>query len=547
MATIKYGQDARQAMLRGINKLADAVVVTMGPRGRNVCMEKAFGAPTITKDGVSVAKEIELEDPVEELGCRLIREAASKTSDDAGDGTTTSTLLTRYLVVRGSKRIGAHFNPVYYKYGQEKALGLILDAVRSNSFPVKTREHIESVARISANGDTDIAKIIADATARVGKDGVINIEEGRGMETVIETTDGMRLDRGWINSSFCFDEQRQESVMDNPYVLVTDHTIASVRPLLPILEHLLKESLSLLIIAPDFQGNSVATFYGNLAKLKTQLIKAPGFGEAQRDILGDIAALTGATLISKTTGMDLDSASLEHLGRLGSCRVTAKETVLVDNTDGASNSAIPDRVKQIKALIERTGSEYEKDKLRERMSKLMGGVCVIKVGAGSELAMKEKKARMEDALYATKASIEDGVVAGGGLALLRAADEVRDMVENHAEEMGFGPHDLPQGEDEKAGFEAVLHACYEPLRQITANAGLVGDLWVAKVQEMDLYVGLDVSDMQVKNVMEAGILDPTKVVCSALQNAVSVSGIILTTEVTINKEEPSDKAALMRS
>jgi chaperonin GroEL len=544
MATIKYGQEARQAMLRGINKLADAVVVTLGPGGRNVCLEKAFGSPTITKDGVSVAKEIELEDPVENLGCRLIREAASKTSDDAGDGTTTSTLLTRYLVVRGSKRTENHFSPVYYKHGMEKALSLICDAIRSNSFPVKTPADIENVARISANGDTEIAKIIADATAKVGRDGVINIEEGKGMDTVVETTDGMRLDRGWINSSFCFDEAKQESVLDAPYVLVTDHVLTSARPLLPILEHLLKEAIPLLIIAPDFQGDTVATFYRNLGTLKTQLIKAPGFGDAQHDILEDIAALTGATLVSKVMGADLDSASIEHLGRLGRARVTAREAILVDDIKDSGSQAVQDRVQQIKGLIERTDSEYDKDKLRERMSKLLGGVCVIKVGAGSELAMREKKARMEDALYATKASIDDGVVAGGGLALLRAADVVRDFVD-HAH-MELGPNDLPKGEDEQAGFDAVLDACSEPLRQIACNAGLVGDLWVAKVQEMDTHVGLDISDLQVKNLLDAGILDPTKVVCSALQNAVSVAGAILTTEATINKELPSDSAGLMR-
>jgi chaperonin GroEL len=306
----------------------------------------------------------------------------------------------------------------------------------------------------------------------------------------------------------------------------------------------LKEAIPLLIIAPDFQGDTVATFYRNLGTLKTQLIKAPGFGDAQHDILEDIAALTGATLVSKVMGADLDSASIEHLGRLGRARVTAREAILVDDIKDSGSQAVQDRVQQIKGLIERTDSEYDKDKLRERMSKLLGGVCVIKVGAGSELAMREKKARMEDALYATKASIDDGVVAGGGLALLRAADVVRDFVD-HAH-MELGPNDLPKGEDEQAGFDAVLDACSEPLRQIACNAGLVGDLWVAKVQEMDTHVGLDISDLQVKNLLDAGILDPTKVVCSALQNAVSVAGAILTTEATINKELPSDSAGLMR-
>jgi chaperonin GroEL len=543
--SINYGQDARIRMLRGINQLADAVVVTMGPRGRNVCIEKAFGGPTITKDGVSVAKEIELPDPVENLGCRLIREAASKTSDDAGDGTTTSTLLARYLVVQSFKKVNNNFSPVAFNRGAFKAVPLITDAIRANSFPVKTPADIENVARISANGDAAIAKFIATAVARVGRDGVVNIEEGKGIETVIESTDGMQLDRGWISPFFCLDDEAQESVLQEPYVLVTDHVIHSARPLLPLLEALLKAEAALLIIAPDFQGDSVGTFYRNLAKLRTQLVKAPGFGQSQSDILEDIAALTGATFVSKTVGMDLESVDVEHLGRLSQCRVNAKNTTLVEGSSEGS-SAIKDRIVQIKALIERSGSEYDKDKLRERLSKLMGGVCVIRVGAGSELEMREKKARMEDALYATKASIDEGVVTGGGLALLRAADLVRDMIDSHAQEMQLSPSEIPQGEDERIGFETVLSACAEPLRQIACNAGLVGDLWVAKVQEMGEFEGLDLSDLQVKNLLEAGIMDPTKVVCSALVNAVSVAGTILTTEAAITKKLPSDVSALAR-
>ena len=541
--SIKFGHDARVKMLRGVNQLADAVVVTMGPRGRNVVLQKAFGTPTITKDGVSVAKEIELPDPVENLGCRLLREAASKTSDDAGDGTTTATLLARYLVVQSFKRVTSNFSPVAYNRGALKAVPLLTDAVLGRSFPVKTPADVENVARISANGDGEIAKVIASAVARVGRDGVVNIEEGKGMETEIESTDGMRLDRGWINASFCFDEVAQESVLQNPYVLVTDHAILSARPILDVLEALVQEQACLLIVAPDFQGETVATFYRNQATLKVQLIRAPGFGQGQQDVLGDIAALTGATFVSKDVGMDLDSVTLEHLGRLASCRVTAKESILVEG-GSESSPAVQERITQIKALIDRSGSEYDKDKLRERLSKLMGGICVIRVGAGSELEMKEKKARMEDALYATKASIDDGVVAGGGLALLRAADVVRDLVDSHAEEMGLTPADLPQGLEERIGFDTVLAACSEPLRQIANNAGLVGDLWVAKVQEMDEFEGLDVSDLQVKDLLNAGILDPAKVVCSALANAVSVAGAILTTEATITKVKPSDTAAL---
>jgi chaperonin GroEL len=543
--SIKFGHDARVKMLRGINQLADAVVVTMGPRGRNVCMEKAFGSPTITKDGVSVAKEIELPDPVENLGCRLIREAASKTSDDAGDGTTTSTLLARFLVVQSFKKVSSHFSPVSFNRGALKAVPLITDAIRASSFPVKTPADIENVARISANGDGAIAKMIASAVARVGRDGVVNIEEGKGIETVIESTDGMQLDRGWINPSFCLDEDEQESVLNDPYVLVTDHTISSARTILPLLEELLKSESELVILAPDFQGDTVGTFYRNLSKLRTQLIRAPGFGQGQHDVLGDVAALTGATFVSKSMGMDLESATLEHLGRLSKCRVTAKDTTLVEGARGSGS--LQDRITQIKALINQTGSEYDKDKLRERLSKLMGGVCVIRVGAGSELEMKEKKARMEDALYATKASIEEGVVAGGGLALLRAADVVRDMVDNHSGEMALGPAELPQGHDERVGFETVLDACAEPLRQMACNAGLVGDLWVAKVQEMmGEYEGLDISDLQIKDLVAAGIMDPTKVVCSALVNAVSVAGTILTTEAAITKRQPSDTLSLAR-
>lgn len=534
--TVKYGIEARQGMLSGINKLADAVVVTMGPKGRNVCLEKAFGSPLITKDGVSVAKEIELEDPYENIGCRIIREAASKTSEDAGDGTTTSTLLARYLAVQGVKQMAANFSPVAYKRGMDKAVALLVDAIVAGSIPVKTPEQIENVAAISANGDRVIAKVIADAVAKVGRDGVVNIEEGKGTETVVETTDGMKFDRGWINSAFCLNEERQESVLQNPYVLVTDHVISSARSILGLLEQLVKSEASLLIIAPDFQGDSIATFYANLRSLKTQLIKAPGFGGAQHDILEDIATLTGATFVSKTVGMDLDSVTMEHLGKLGSVRVTGKDTLLMDG--GGEQANVDARIAQIKVAIERSGSEYDRDRLRERMSKLLGGVCVIKVGAMSELAMKEMKARMEDALYATKASIDEGIVPGGGLAYLRAAQAVKAGVQDNSDGT-FAPEELPNGVDEEAGFNSVLQACREPLRQISSNAGLVGDLYVAKVEEMDEFVGFDASDMTMKNLLDAGVVDPTKVVRSALTNAVSVAGTLLTTEAIIHKDGPT--------
>jgi len=545
--SIKHGLDARKRMLTGINKLADAVVVTLGPKGRNVALEKAFGSPLITKDGVSVAKEIELADPWENIGCRLLREAASKTSEDAGDGTTTSTLLARFIAVEGMKRIEANFSPVRFKRGMEKAAKLVIENVEAMALSVKSQEDIEGVAAISANGDRVIAKVIADAVAKVGKDGVVNIEEGRGMETVVETTDGMRFDRGWINPVFCLDNEKQESLLENPYVLVTDHTISTVRPMLGLLETLVQKKETLLIIAPDFQGDTIATFGLNLSQnaLKSQLVKAPGFGASQSAVLEDIAILTGATFVSRVVGMELDSINLEHLGRARQVRITAKDTTIIDGA--GEQEQLDQRVVQIRAEIERSGSEYDRDKLRERVSKLLGGVCVIKVGAVSELVMKETKARMEDALYATKASIDEGVVAGGGLALLRAAQAVRNAMVNPDSGLELLPEEMPVDVDEKAGFETLLKACEEPLRQITANAGLVGELYVAKVLDIqDENVGFDASDLTMKNLIDARVIDPAKVVRSALTNAVSVAGTLLTTEAIIRKDEPTKPGDVQR-
>jgi len=546
--TVRHGLEARKGMLDGINMLADAVVVTLGPKGRNVCLEKSFGSPFITKDGVSVAKEIELEDPLENIGCRILREAASKTSEDAGDGTTTSIALARFIAVQGIKQVEANFSPVQFKRGMDKALKLAVEQLVATSMPVKDQRAIENVATISANGDRDIAKTIADAVAKVGKDGVVNIEEGRGIETTVETTDGMKLDdRGWVNPAFCLDEEKQESVLKNPYVLVTDLTVSAMKPMVPLMEALMEVSGDLLIIATDFQGEALPTFLLNKEKLKTQLVKAPGFGGNQQAILEDIAILTGATFISKDAGMTFESVALEDLGRLGSVKVTAKETVLVDG-EGAQD-ALDARVAQIKTEIGRSGSEYDKDKLRERMSKLLGGVCVIRVGAPSELSMKEIKSRMEDALYATKASIDEGIVPGGGVAYLRAAEGVRATVienekEEHKDEPLLDKEELPGTVDEATGFETVLLACEEPLRQIATNAGLVGDLYVERVKERhgdSGVIGLDASDGNLKDVFEAGIVDPTKVVRSALSNAVSVAGMLLTTEAAVHKEPEKKK------
>jgi chaperonin GroEL len=547
--SIKYGMDARQRMLSGINQLADAVVVTLGPKGRNVAMEKAFGSPFITKDGVSVAKEVELDDQWENIGVRLIREAASKTSEDAGDGTTTSTLLARYMTVEGSKRIAADFSPVRFKRGMDKACKLIVENLASWSEKVTTQQEIENVAAISANGDREIAKVIAGAVAKVGKDGVVNIEEGKGIETVVETTDGMKFDRGWVDPSFCLDQAKQESFLRDPYILIADQNLTSVRPILPILEEILKmDGASLVVIVPDFQGDTIATFYHNLAPIlegrgggfRSQLIKAPGFGGAQQDVLQDIAVITGATLVSKMAGMGFEAVTMEHLGRAASIRVTAKDTTIVDGA--GSQEAIDARIQQVKALIERSGSEYDSDRLRERMSKLLGGVCVIRVGAASEISMKEKKSRMEDALYATKSSIEEGIVPGGGLAYLRSAQWVRSMWEDQGVQDSFDEltaEELPLDVDEIAGFEVVLKACNEPLRQIAQNAGLVGEVIVEKVSDLDPDMGFDASDMTMKSLVQAGVVDPTKVVRSALTNAVSVAGTILTTEAVIKKDRPA--------
>jgi len=545
---IKYGSDARKHLLSGINQLADAVSVTLGPRGRNVGLEKAFGSPLVTKDGVSVAKEINLFDPWEDLGVRLIREVASKTSEDAGDGTTTATVLARALAVDGMRLVEAGLAPVQLKRGMDMAVALIEEQIIGMSIPIKTEADIENVATISANGDRAIAKIIANAVAKVGKDGVVNIEEGKTLETIMEATDGMQFDRGWINSSFCLNAERQESVLENPYVLVTDHHVSAVRQMLPLLEWLVKEKRPLLIVAPDFSGESIPLFYGNLTagNLITQLVKSPGFGSNQRDILEDIAILTGATLISKDMGMSLnDQITGELLGSARQVRVTSKNTTIVDG--GGKPEALEGRLRQLRQTAERTGSEYDKDKLKERLGKLLGGICVIRVGAASELAMKELKARMEDALFATKASIDEGVVPGGGTVYLRAAQRVQELLEARTEgDTSLEGYRLPESEEEKAGFALVLRACDEPLRQIVENAGRVGDVFVEKVRDLeDDLLGIDATDLTIKNMFEAGIVDPTKVARSAITNAVSIIGTLLTTEAIVRKPGPKASEGIL--
>ncbi len=544
---VKYGSDARKRMLRGINKLADAVAVTLGPGGRNVGLDKAFGSPVVTKDGVSVAKEVTLFDPWEEMGSRLVREVASKTSEDAGDGTTTATVIARYLAHHGLRLVEARLAPVDLKRGMDKARVMIEERFFGLSLPIKEQSHIENVATISANGDRTIGKVVADAVAKVGRDGVINIEEGKSMQTIVEATDGLQIDRGWASPVFCIDTKTQSAVLENPFVLVADFPLGNVRAIIPVVEWIVGQGRPLFIVAPDFQGDFLPTFAVNLSqgKFTSVLVKAPHFGVQQAEALRDLAVLTGATLLSKDTGMSLESLVGDMLGSARIITVKAGTTTIVDG--GGKDEDVSGRIQQIKAEIARSGSEYDKDKLRERMGKLLGGVCVIKVGAPSELAMKELKARMEDALYATKASIDEGVVPGGGLAYLRAAQQVQEILRaKDAGNLASASFDLPLNEEEWAGFRLVLQSCEEPLRQIVTNAGKLGELYVEKVKEIDDdYVGVDATDLTFKNMIEAGILDPTKVVRSALANAVSVVGTLLLTEAIVRKPKsakPADAA-----
>jgi chaperonin GroEL len=532
-------------MLNGLNQLADAVKVTLGPKGRNVCLQKAFGPPLVTKDGVSVAKEIELYDPWENMGARLVREVASKTSDDAGDGTTTATVLAQYLANHGNRLVAAGYAPVPMKRGMDKAALMIEEQIYGLSLPVRSQQDIENVATISANGDSVIGKIIASAVAKVGKDGVVNIEEGQSTETLVETTDGMKIDRGWANAAWgsVSQNEKQEVVLENPYVLVTDLVVSTVRPLVPLLEKIVEEKRSLVIFAPDFQGEAIPTFYQNHANgaLRSMLVKGPGFGYQQTEALKDIAALTGATFISKETGHSFEGITTEFLGTTGKVVTTAKDTLLTDG--GGSADTVEQRITQIKGEIDRAGSEYDKDKLKERLGKLMGGICVVKVGATSELAMKELKARIEDALFATKASMDEGIVPGGGTTLIRAADQVREIVAaikaGTTSDEGIS---LPVGQDEQGGFDLVLKACDQPLWQLVENAGKSGSVYVTKIRDQEELVGLNVATMEWVSMFEAGIVDPTKVVRYTLLNAVSVVSTMLTTEAMIRKPD-ADKSS----
>ena len=537
---IKHGTDIRKKLLTGVNKLADAVQVTLGPRGRNVALEKAFGPPLITKDGVSVAKEIELADPWENMGARLVREVSSKTSDDAGDGTTTATVLARYLYVQGMRLLEAGFAPINLKRGMDKALALIVEEVEDISTPVRDPSAIESVATVSANGDTDIGKIIADAVSKVGKDGIVHIEEGRSTTTAIEATDGMRIDRGWISPMFMMDSSTASSTLTDAYVFVSDITVSVIRPFVPALEQIAKEGRPILWIAPDFEGEALAALCQNFGQksLISMLVKAPGFGTNQSETLKDIAVLTGATFVTKDLGMTHRDVTLEMFGRAKTVTVTDKHTTIVDGA--GTEESTEARIQELKTQVSRAGSEYDREKIQERLGKLLGGICSIKVGAHSELALKEIKARMEDALYATKAAIDSGIVPGGGTTLIRASARVESLLGLKQEAETW----FPANDEEHAGFSLVLRACEAPFRAIVENAGQRADRFLDRVKEQaENDMGLDGRTMQFVNLREVGVFDPTKVVVATITNAVSVTGTMLTTEAAIHKPAKEDISA----
>jgi chaperonin GroEL len=525
---IVYREDARGAVLRGVNALADAVKVTLGPKGRNVILEKKFGSPTITKDGVTVAKEIDLKDGIENLGARMVREVASKTSDVAGDGTTTATVLAQAIYREGSKNVTAGANPMELKKGIERAVGVVVDELKKFSKPVKGKM-IAQVGTISANNDEGIGQIIAEAMEKVGKDGVITVEESKTMETVLEVVEGMRFDRGYLSPYFVTDPERMEVALENPYILIHEKKISNMKDLLPVLEKIAQQGAPLLIIAEEVEGEALATLVVNKLRgtLKAAAVKAPGYGDRRKAMLEDIAVLTGGKAITEDLGIKLENVKLEDLGKAKKITIDKDNTTIVEGSGKSKD--IEGRVKQIRTQVEETTSDYDREKLQERLAKLVGGVAVIKVGAATETEMKEKKARVEDAMHATKAAVEEGIVAGGGVALLRAQKAI---------------DSLKAEGDIAVGISIIRRALEEPLRQIAANTGFEGAVVVAKVREMKTEEGFNALTDEYENLVEAGVIDPTKVVRSALQNAASIASLLLTTEALVS-EIPEDKEEKM--
>jgi chaperonin GroEL len=517
---IIYADHSRQAILRGVNQLADAVKVTLGPKGRNVVLEKKYGGPTITKDGVTVAKEIELQDPLENMGAQMVREVASKTSDVAGDGTTTATVLAQIIYREGVKAVTSGVNPMAMKRGIDKAVKIAVEAVQKMSKPV-SGDMIAQVGSISANSDETIGGIIADAMKKVGKDGVITVEESKTMVTELVTVEGMQFDRGYLSPYFVTDSERMEVVLDDPYILIHEKKISSMKDVLPLLEQIARSGHPLLIVAEEVEGEALATLVVNKLRgtLAVCAVKAPGFGDRRKSLLEDIAILTAGTSLVEETGVKLESVKLEDLGRAKRVTVDKEITTIID---GAGESkAIQGRIKQLRSQIEETTSDYDREKLQERLAKLAGGVAIIKVGAATETEMKEKKARVEDAMHATRAAVDEGIVAGGGVALLRAAKSLRDQ--------------KLEG-DEQIGLNIIARACEEPLRQIVVNAGLEGAVVVEKVRDNnDPHFGFNAATGVYEDLIAAGVIDPTKVTRTALQNAASIASLMLTTEAMISE------------
>ena len=525
---IVYSENSRQAILRGVNQLADAVKVTLGPRGRNVVLEKKFGGPTITKDGVTVAKEVELKDPLENMGAQMVREVASKTSDTAGDGTTTATILAQCIFREGVKAVAAGANPMALKRGIEKAVEAVVEDVKKLSKEVKDNETIAQVGTISANGDSTIGNIIAEAMKKVGKDGVITVEESKTMNTELQTVDGMQFDRGYLSPYFISDPDRMECVLEDPYILIHEKKISNMKDLLPLLEQIARAGKPLLVIAEEVEGEALATLVVNKLRgtLNACAVKAPGFGDRRKAMLEDIGTLTGGKAIMEETGIKLEGVRLDDLGRAKRVTVDKDNTTIVDGA--GSQKAIEGRIKQLRAQIEETTSDYDREKLQERLAKLAGGVAVIKVGAATETEMKEKKARVEDALHATRAAVEEGIVPGGGVALLRAVKSLDGLKAVH---------------DEQIGVDIVRRACEEPVRQIVGNAGYEGAIIIEKIRaNSDPHFGFNAATGQYEELVKAGVIDPTKVTRSALQNASSIAALMLTTEAMI-AEIPEKKAA----
>jgi len=525
---LKYDEEARRAVLNGVDKLANAVKVTLGPKGRNVVLDKKFGAPTITKDGVTVAKEIELPDPFENMGAQMVREVASKTSDVAGDGTTTATVLAQAIFREGMKNVTAGANPMALKRGIDRAVEAVVEEIKKISKPTKGKKEIAQVATISANNDKTIGDLIAEAMEKVGKDGVITVEEAKGVETQLEVVEGMQFDRGYISPYFVTDPERMEAVIENPLILIHEKKISNMKDLLPVLEQIAKMGKPLLIIAEEVEGEALATLVVNKLRgtLNTCAVKAPGFGDRRKEMLKDVAVLTGGEVISEELGIKLENIRLDDLGKCKKVVVDKENTTLIEGA--GSQKEIEGRIKQIRTQIEETTSDYDKEKLQERLAKLAGGVAVIKVGAPTEVAMKEKKARVEDALNATRAAVEEGIVPGGGVVLLRAAAAL--------EKVKFSG-------DEKTGADIIRRALEEPIRQIAENAGTEGSIVVQKVREGSGAFGFNAETEAYEDLVSAGIIDPTKVTRIALQNAASIAGLLVTTECLVT-EIPEKKESM---